>query len=513
MATGESADGNGVERSGAGGGLVASFVGLERVMSRPIDWSAPDMPDLWVYHLNYFDDLPATASGASPPWKAELVEHWIEQNPPVAGAAWDPYPTARRIANWVRWIFETDPREPTDAVVRGRLLASLAAQARHLHGNLELHLLGNHLLTNAKGLVAAGLLFGGDEGDRWLSRGLGLLEQELDYQVLSDGGHIERSPMYHAVLLGDVLDVLNLLRASGEASFIADGLLDGTAAMLGWLAAVTHPDGQPAFFNDTACRAAPTLAELAAYAGRLGVRWRPPSFDRVHMLDPSAYARLSSTDGRTVVVFDAAGPMGPDEQPGHGHCDALSFELSRDGRRLVVNSGISTYEAGDVRHAERGTAAHNTVRIDRQEQSEIWASHRVGRRARPTRSGVEGPEAYGAHDGYARLPGGPMHERRLRLEPGALVVTDRFSGKGEHELEWFLHLHPDCDAAVDGNGVVVSREDHPVARLVCPDGLPVSVERGTWHPGFHESVPNVRVEARCRAALPASYVIVLEWLD
>lgn len=35
--------------------------------------------------------------------------------------------------------------------------------------------------------------------DRWLTRGLRILHDELDEQLLADGGHFERSPMYHAL--------------------------------------------------------------------------------------------------------------------------------------------------------------------------------------------------------------------------------------------------------------------------------------------------------------------------
>jgi uncharacterized heparinase superfamily protein len=491
------------------GELAATFVGIERTMREPLDWTPPDAPALWVYHLHYFDDLPSSSTCAAPGPSAELVASWLDSNPPAEGPGWDPYPTSRRIANWTRWVFENGP----DDVLRERMLGSLAAQARHLERTLEYHLQGNHLLTNAKGLVAAGLLFSGDEGERWLDRGLSLLERELDYQVLDDGGHIERSPMYHAIALGDVLDLLNLFQSSGEARSVANILADGATPMLDWLAVMTHPDGGPAFFNDTALDSAPTLGELAAYAHRLGVRWRPPRFSAIRFLDPSGYARLASGDGRTVALFDAAGPIGPNEQPGHGHCDALSFEVSRDGRRVIVNSGISTYERTPHRLVERSTAAHSTVRIDGEEQSEIWASHRVGRRAAPIRSGVDGERAYGAHDGYSHLSGRPVHERSLRLTEDSLVVADAFEGSGEHGLEWFFHLHPDLSAVVEEGVVVAKRDSRAVARFEFPPGFEVRVVEGMWHPSFNASSENRLIQARTVVRLPHACEVVIRWLD
>src|SRR6267378_2144734 len=78
-------------------------------------------------------------------------------------------------------------------------------------------------------------------------------------------------------------------------------------------------------------------------------------------LGNSGYIRLENKD--TVVLFDAA-PIGPDYQPGHAHADTLSLEVSHRGRRVLVNSGTSTYERGPERAKERGTAAHNTIVID-----------------------------------------------------------------------------------------------------------------------------------------------------
>ena len=83
-------------------------------------------------------------------------------------------------------------------------------QVRFLRKRLEIHLLGNHLFANAKALVFAGLYFTGNEADEWLGKGLAILEREVPEQVLRDGGHFERSPMHHGIILEDLLDLLNV---------------------------------------------------------------------------------------------------------------------------------------------------------------------------------------------------------------------------------------------------------------------------------------------------------------
>ncbi len=112
---------------------------------------------------------------------------------------------------------------------------------------------------------------------------------------------------------------------------------------------------------------------------------------------------------------------------------------------MVVDTGVSTYEPGPERAYERSTAAHNTVRMDGEEQAEIWASFRVGRRPhvgqiRGGRNGVF-PFVSGEHDAYRRL--GVVHARTILLHaPDTWIVADILQGSGSHRVESFLHFHP-----------------------------------------------------------------------
>ena len=115
-----------------------------------------------------------------------------------------------RIVNWIKWFLAAQP----DQVLPSRPGShSLAVQTRWLRSRLEWHLLGNHLFANAKALVFAGLYFDGAEAQAWLVRGCAILARELPEQILADGGQFERSPMYHALALEDLLDLLNLIGA------------------------------------------------------------------------------------------------------------------------------------------------------------------------------------------------------------------------------------------------------------------------------------------------------------
>lgn len=486
------------------------FLAREERVADAGDWSRDDLPLLWLYHLHYFHDLTARGASERADELERLIVRWVRENPPLRRPAWDPYPTALRIPSWIRWARLVRPL-PEEAV------ESLAVQARHLASSLEIQHGANHLLADAVGLVFAGCYFGGAEGEGWRRRGLEILTREVQEQVLPDGGHYERSPSYHALVLEALLDAAAVLRCYGHP---VPGVVTGAVTpLLAWARLMTHPDGGFAQLNDAPLDGGPDAGELAAYAARLGLatgvdqRSEPSRWQRVEdgsrglsgvLLPDTGYARIES--GPATAFLDLA-PLGPDYNPGHGHADTLTFELSLDGHRVVVDPGVSTYEVGRERSAQRGTAAHNTVTVDGRDSSQVWASFRVARRARVVGARLERREgellAEAAHDGYLRQRVAGLHARRWRLGRGYLVVEDLVEGRGSHELEVGFLLHPDVDPVL---------LDGPRARLSGPEGLDVgieldpalqwSLEPALWHPGFGRGVETRRVTGWTATTLP-----------
>lgn len=430
-------------------------------------WNDEELPKLWLYNLHYFD-YPT----------ADLIERWIRENPTGMGNGWEPYPLSIRIVNWIKWAI-------THAPINQAVLNSLQLQSEYLSQSLEYHLGGNHLLANAVALTIAGLHFNGEPAQRWTQLGTNLLAGELDEQILSDGGHYERSPMYQAVLLESLLDLINVSQTLNPLLEVNRCSWRKCAGnMLGWLLKMTHPDGQIAFFNDCAFDVAPEPSELLAYASRLGIE--PPESP----LSSSGYRRLSADE--TLALFDA-GPVGPDHQPGHAHADTLSFELSHRGRRVLVNSGTSTYEKGLDRQWQRGTAAHNTVRIDRLDQSEVWSAFRVARRAFPFDIRSDGKSfAEAAHDGYSRLSDPVVHRRRLEISRTEVIVTDQIEGRGRHIIELFFHFHPSAQP-----------------NIALDPKLTKDVKPSHWYPQFNTSVPNTTVVGTWTGETPVQFKTVI----
>lgn len=459
-------------------GSSASFLNVTRDISGASCWNDPSVPKLWLYNLHYHEDL-LDPEPTRQREQQEFMRRWVTENPAAIGHGWEPYPISLRSVAWLKWGIAGGGL-PDD------LRQSLAVQIRWLAGRIEHHLLANHLFVNAKALAMAGMAFEGAEADRWLRVGLGLLEREVPGQVLADGGHFELSPMYHALILEDLLDLINAARAwPGRVDrTITDAWSRTAASMLGWLQAMTHPDGGISFFNDAALGIAPDAASVVAYAARLGIAPMPATVAPMVDLSASGYVRVSR--GPATLFCDVAG-IGPDEQPGHAHADTLSFELSLGAQRVVVNGGTSTYAIGAQRTLERSTRSHSTLEFEGRDSSEVWGGFRVARRARVVSRSVgigpgDGVTVSGAHDGYTRLQGGAVHRRSWLLTPGHLVIEDSFPFE---PCRVRMLLHPSV-VPID------------VERFRLPDGRALSlavvggeavVEPASWSPAFGRIVP------------------------
>ena len=476
-----------------------NFLNEVRPFKGPESWTDPGASRLWLYNLHYFDDLDAVHNRARTGELSGLIESWVGSHPWPAKPGWEPYPMSLRIVNWIKWALRGETLSAAAA-------DSLALQLRALEGDLETHLLGNHLWANAKALVFGGAFFSGVEADRWHARGKSLLLQELNEQFLSDGAHFELSPMYHATLFGDVLELLELDRVRpGVFSRDEVSQLRTLAPLaMGWLQTMTHPDGQISFFNDAAFDIAPTAADLLPDYDRLvGAPWERS----VAKISASGYVRLESSSA--VLIADVAA-VGPDYLPGHAHADTLSFELSLGGRRVIVNGGTSTYAESDERARQRGTAAHNTVVVDGLNSSAVWKSFRVGRRARASgvNARVSDHEATltGAHDGYAFRPGRPLHRRTWALREHTLLIDDHVND-GAGRAEGFLTFHPDCQPEMVSESTI--RLATPVGPIeLSAEGAKLMLEPTLWSPSFGAQITTTR--ARIIFSTP-SVQVRIDW--
>lgn len=396
-----------------------TFVGTTYDLGTPARWDPPGMSQLWLYHHHYWE------------WAWTLLRHedrdearaafarqfstWSDQVQFGRWNAWAPYPTSLR--TWVLLNVARPLGQGTE--IEARLHRALQIHAGFVARNLERDVGGNHLIKNLKALIGVAVWF---DDSQMLRRGTTMLEAQLRHQVLPDGGHFELSPSYHCQVLADLIDLHQLLAGADLPQ--PQGIENAIERMRRWLGAMLMPDGDVPLFNDAERVGLARIAALAPSA---------PGDERLIVLRDSGY--VIARTGRLHLVADVGQPC-PPELPAHAQADCLTFELAIDGTRIIVDPGTSEYGSGPQRQWERSTAAHNTVTIDNEDQTEVWGAFRAGRRAPATldEAALHGDTVtiIAHHRGYHWLPGEPEHHRTWIVTPRKLTITDEVRGSGRH---------------------------------------------------------------------------------
>lgn len=488
-----------------------------RVGKERPDWhlGARHAERLWIVTLHYHGWAEALARAVATGGEAgsqavtlfrHYVADWIERcslgRSGSRELAWNPYAVATRIGHWVRSVqVAGDELFASDEKFYDRFLASLWKQAAFLSDHLEWDLRANHLLRDIVGLAMAGRFFAGGDARRWLRRADRVARQQMEEQILADGGHFERSAKYHL----EAMDDLHHLALLSRDERVSRKLRTAWSAASEWAAWMRHPDGDVVLLNDGGLVGSTTVERL------LG---RGTSIDAEVDLSPRRGGRLFSETGIAVwhgdpwsVFFDCAAP-GPEVQPGHGHADNLTLECSYGGRRLVVDPGNYGYDDDSRRRYDRGTKSHNTLCIDDTDSSEVWSVFRLGRRARPVgleaTVGADSMAIRCGHDGYRHLPGRPLHWRLLEVgERRSLSLVDRVEGRGEHGITGGLLLAPGWRAEVRPGGWHLTRGALRLAvDLEGPPGLRLGIEERPYHPSYGVEEQAIRLSWHWRGQLP-----------
>lgn len=456
--------------------LSATFLGYSKQLQLPADWNDESHSKLWVYNLHYFEDLLADNAQQKQAFHLDLLDKWISQNPVGQGNGWEPYPISLRIPNVLKAWQAGLPLTP-------KHLESLHAQASFLSNDLEKHLLGNHYFVNLKALLFAGVLF---KNNRWLSIAIKGLLQEIPEQTLDDGANFELTPMYHALILVDMLDMYNLCQAYQEKvpKELVNLLVTYIPKMLSFMELMSHNDGGVSFFNDSVDGIAPQKRQIIHYAEQLGFSFKSINLEKPQAIDSEESGYMVAVQSGNKLLFDAAN-VGPDYIPGHAHADTLSFELSIGCERVFVNSGTSQYGLGEKRLTERRTMTHNTVEVDQKDSSQVWSGFRVAKRARVLKrnSSLVGDNVIleAAHNGFKKIFNGPLHHRKLTLKSNSLQIADSLEGAFSKAIARF-YIHPEIDAEIEANMLTLNGKHF---KLSCDvSALQVTLVDSTWHPGF-----------------------------
>ena len=534
-----------------------------------IDYRNPalvgDIKYLWEpnRHLHLVTLAQAYALTGEPRYFETLrahLESWFAACPCGEGVNWaSALEPALRLINWsIAWQILGGARAPcfadaAGAEFRHRWLESVHQHAQFVRTHFSLYSsANNHLIGEAAGVFVAALTWPyWPETVDWRDEAGEILEREALLQNAEDGVNREQAASYQQFELDLLLLALLAGRAHGVLFSAAyDARLE---TMLAFLAAIMDVGGNVPMIGDSddgcvvrlapgpgACRYRSLLAtgavlfrrgDFKAKAGPMDdkTRWLlGEGAEAVYDALPEAHPapRREFPQGgywvmgtefeseREIRLVVDAGPLGYQAIAAHGHADALAFTLSVGGLEFLVDPGTYAYHAQPGwRRYFRGTSAHNTVRVDGEDQSRqggafLWLEKaRAG--CRLYSSSAARDEFEGWQDGYLRLDDPVLHRRRIILDKRARLITieDRLEMRGAHDIELFFHCDEHAGFERTEGGCHIARGDRRIT-LTLPRhrGASHVIYRGSDSPQagwvsrrFDEKVPAPTIvwQARC----------------
>jgi hypothetical protein len=485
-----------------------------------------------------------------------LLDSWIEQCPYMMGPNWtSSLELALRLVNWsCAWHLLGGDEMPLfqdedGAAFKVRWLSAVRQHCHFIAGHLSLFSsANNHLLGELLGLLIGSMTWPcWPESPRWRERARQSFEEQALLQNGVDGVNKEQAIWYQH----EVADMMLLAGLTGRANGydFSEAFWDRLEAMLDFIASCMDVGGNVPAFGDAddavIVRFDPArgvrpyhslLATGSVLFGRGDFKHKAQSFDDKSrwLLGDAAALRFASitTDpsgqgsrrcfeaggyyilgsdfesAREVRLIVDAAPLGYLALAAHGHADALSLVLSVGGFPVLVDPGTYSYDPQSKwRDYFRGTSAHNTVRVDYQDQSVsggafLWNRHAVARCV-AFDVGAEEQRVLAEHDGYRRLPDPVLHRREVIYRPAArlVTVTDEIRCAAPHHIEIFWHFADECRVSLNADAATATREGAALA-LNWPESLTARVLRGSEDP------PQGWVSPRFDTKVPADTLIV-----
>jgi uncharacterized heparinase superfamily protein len=416
-------------------------------------WFPPAAGSEWLaawHGFGWLSDLIAAGTNAREA-AVELVQSWLDEDVAWHAVVWRSDVLATRLFAWVSHFDDLAGRDRDPALRRG-LLASLASQLRHLARTASWELDGAARIRALKGLIAGMAALRGSNVRP--AKALKALEREMPGQVFPDGGHLSRSPSLQLRVLQDLIDIRSVLRAAQIET--PGAVQDAIGRMAPMLRLFRHGDRRLALFNDS-------LEEDGVLIDLVLTRSETKGRAPMHAPD-SGFERLQANNSLVVVDTGKPPPAGFNE---HAHAGALSFEMSHERERIIVNCGAYRGPKPNWWRVARASAAHSVLVVADTNSAEIREDGILGRGPASVtcdRAEHDGQQWISAtHDGY-RDRFGLIYTRELFLaaDGGDLRGEDRLSGRPGAAFAVRFHLHPSVQASLV--------EDEASALLRLPSG-------------------------------------------
>ncbi len=316
----------------------------------------------------------------------------------------------------------------------------------------------NHLLSEAAGLMTAGLVLEGHpRAAGWIERGWSALNRGLQDQIDPHGAYIQQSANYHRLMLSLALWGGFVAHRAGLS--YPPATRSRLAAATAWLLALCDPNNGrlPNLGPNDGAYILPFSAcpfhdfrpvLQAAARAFLGEAVFPPGpWDEMSDWLASPHRAEGATPGTGLLA------MQHPDLPGRaflraarfhgrpGHADQLHLDLWWRGQNIAMDPGTYHYNAEPPwENALRTALHHNTLTVDGRDQMTPAGRFLYLDPARARVLAIQGGLA-AEHDGYRRL--GLTHRRTLEAPADGWRVIDEVFAAGEMPAgrEPALRLH------------------------------------------------------------------------
>lgn len=463
------------------------FLNREIDFGSKIDWNGEELNSgtrLWKLNLHYHEYLIELAytyldnnDKRILDFIVATIRDWDTNNPiglkDFYKDNWNSYSISVRVISWIKLIHIL--HESLDRKIIDYLVSLVLKNVYFLKDNIEYDILGNHIIKNWKALYTAGVFLQRTDLKKLSKK---VMEKYVLCQFSEEGMHEELSPMYAGIVLEDLMEVYAISKDQR--------LKEISEKLLFCVQKLTDFDRNYLFFNDSVQNNGVQLSDLKNMAKRLYVRVDIED-DNYSSFD-GFYVRRSDNE---IFVFDA-GDLVLGHQPGHAHCDALSFEYCYNGGKVFTNSGVYEYNNTEKRWYCRSTQAHNTVVIGKTDQSDMWGSFRVAKKAQVS------CEVITKTKNEMKLVGKvknriSIHTREITVRDRRIDILDKIESNKVDEYKIYLHLNPEYCYALKDDVIEIMDVSHNVVGQIICDNAKESKKQVTitpYYPEFGKEMTN-----------------------
>ncbi|MBT9372708.1 heparinase II/III family protein [Rhizobium sp. CSW-27] len=459
----------------------------------------------WLRHMRALRNAEARARARA------IATSWMNLHQKrLSGTAWQPHVTAERMIAWLS--HSPVLLQGAEGSFYRRFMKSLAVQRFYLHKVISTLPEGETRLRIRIALAMASLAM--PSGDKLIRREGVKLDQELERQILADGGHVSRNPRTMLELLLDLLPLRQTYINLGHD--VPAKLIPAIDRIYPALRFFRHQDGDLALFNGATATPATELMSVLRYDETAGKPFKA--------LPHSQYHRL--TAGETTILVDTGTPQSADLSAG-AHAGCLSFEMSAGRSRFIVNAGAPKFADAKLRLLSRATATHSTVTLGETSSQRILQSTFLGPLMASGIGAVTATrweDAYGndwlkaSHDGYVEAFG-YVHQREIGLAAKGDKIKghDHFfvpdeSGKAKHGRRVTgtarFHIHPNVGLKRIHDDLIAMATPGGDTWLFSAPGQRVEIEEDV----FFADVSGIRASRQLVIAFSLPETVDLRWM-